>query len=205
MGGRTVADDEQPDLSAFETDDAESGSADAEGDVGDADAVEGGAERHAGDVKDTEDASDTGDAGDDIEDAVGPDLSGAESARPVSELDRSERVDLGVDLLAHVERESLSLSAAVDRIESVTTNPALTREILDTAELRGVIEREEGRLRTRRGGTFVRFERQVVEREGDYECRRCGAGLSTGHFVRFESGELGPFGPSCVRKILGRE
>ncbi|WP_336025590.1 DUF5830 family protein [Halobellus salinisoli] len=124
---------------------------------------------------------------------------------PVAELDQRERVELGVDLLAHIETESLSLSDAVDRIESVTTNPSLTREILDTAEMRGIIEREEGRLRTRRGGTYVRFEQQVVERDGDFECRRCGASLSTGHFVRFEAGELGPFGPSCVRKILGRE
>ncbi|WP_188788420.1 DUF5830 family protein [Halobellus salinus] len=111
---------------------------------------------------------------------------------------------LGVDLLAHLERESLPLPEAVDRIETITTTPALTREILDTAELRGVIDREAGRIRTRRGNTFVRFEEQVVRREGDYECRRCGAGLGTGHFVRFDAGELGPFGPECVRKVLGR-
>lgn len=123
----------------------------------------------------------------------------------LADLDRAERVELGVELLAHLEADSLPLAAAVDRIETVTTNPDLTREILDTAELRGVIERADGRLRTRRGGTFVTFDEQVVTREGDYECRRCGAGLSTGHFVRFDSGELGPFGPSCVRKVLGRE
>jgi hypothetical protein len=127
------------------------------------------------------------------------------ATKTLSDLDREERVELGVELLAHLEAESLSLSAAVDRIETVTTDPSLTREILDAAELRGVIEREDGRLRTRRGGTFVRFETQVRRREGDYECRRCGASLSTGHFVRFDAGELGPFGPSCVRKVLGRD
>jgi hypothetical protein len=71
--------------------------------------------------------------------------------------------------------------------------------------MRGVIERDGARVQTRRGGTFVRFESQVTVREGEFECRRCGAGLSTGHFVQFESGELGPFGSSCVRKVLGRE
>ena len=191
-----MADDDQPDRSSFEAGEGERGSDDAES--------SSDVERSAGDTGRPSDAGRSPGEDGAITGNV-PDAPDAESVRPVSELDRSERVELGVDLLAHVERESLSLSAAVDRIESVTTNPALTREILDTAELRGVIEREEGRLRTRRGGTFVRFERQVVEREGDYECRRCGAGLSTGHFVRFESGELGPFGPSCVRKILGRE
>ncbi|ADQ66492.1 hypothetical protein C499_02000 [Halogeometricum borinquense DSM 11551] len=123
----------------------------------------------------------------------------------VREMDRDERIELGVDLLAHVETDELSLSDAVDRIETVTTSPALTREILDTAELRGVIDREEGRIQTRRGGTFVRFESQVVKRDGDFDCRRCGAGLSTGHFIRFDAGELGPFGSSCIKKVLGRE
>ena len=118
---------------------------------------------------------------------------------------RQERIELALDLLAHLEREELALSEAVDRIETVTTEPTLTRTILDEAEKRGILEREDGRLRTRRGGTFVRFESQVVQRDGEFECRRCGAGISTGHFVQFEAGELGPFGSSCVRKVLGRE
>lgn len=119
--------------------------------------------------------------------------------------DRQDRIELALDLLAHVERDELSLARVIDRIETVTTDPALTREILDEAELRGIIEREDGRIRTHRGGTFVRFESQVVRREGEFTCQRCGAGLSAGHFVRFERGELGPFGPDCVRKVLGRE
>lgn len=120
-------------------------------------------------------------------------------------LSRSERVEVALDLLAHLEVEELALSALVDRIETVTTDPSLTREILDAAETRGIIDRDGARVRTRRGGTFVRFESQVVTRDGEFTCRRCGAGLSTGHFVRFDAGELGPFGSSCVRKVLGRE
>jgi hypothetical protein len=112
-------------------------------------------------------------------------------------------VELGVELLAHVE-EAMSLDEAVDRIETVTTDPALTREILDTAELRGVIDREDGLVRPQ-GGTFVSFERDVVTREGEFTCRRCGASLSTGHFIRFDAGEHGPFGSSCIRKVTGRE
>lgn len=117
-----------------------------------------------------------------------------------------ERVELALDLLAALERDDLPLSAVVDRIETVTTDPTLVRTVLDEAELRGLIERDDGRVRMRReSGGFVRFERQVVTREGDFDCRRCGASLSTGHFVQFESGELGPFGSSCVRKVLGRD
>ena len=177
--------DEQPALSAFGSS-AESDSDAVAGDhPNDAESVAAEADTNGGNT-DTADSSDT------------------EERPSLADLDREARVALGVDLLAHLERESLSLSEAVDRIETVTTNPALTRKILDTAELRGVIDREEGRIRTRRGGTFVRFEEQVVRRDGEYECRRCGAGLGTGHFVRFEAGELGPFGPECVRKVLGR-
>jgi hypothetical protein len=119
--------------------------------------------------------------------------------------DRADRRELGVDLLASLADEELDVATAVDRVETVTTDPTLVREILDTAERRGVIEREDGRVRVRRGGSFVRFESQVAERPVDADCRRCGASLSTGHFVRFEGGELGPFGSSCVKKVVGRD
>ncbi|MEF8856540.1 MAG: DUF5830 family protein [Haloplanus sp.] len=115
-----------------------------------------------------------------------------------------DRVELALDLLAALEHDDLPLSAVVDRIETVTTAPTLVRTVLDEAELRGIVEREEDRVRLRRDG-FVRFERQVVTREGEFDCQRCGASLSTGHFVQFDTDELGPFGSSCVRKVLGRD
>lgn len=118
---------------------------------------------------------------------------------------RAERIELGVELLAHLEHEELSLSEAVDRIETVTTSPSLTREILDTAEKRGIVERENARLRIQRGGTYVNYEQQVVQRTGEFDCRRCGTSISTGHFVQLDAGELGPFGSSCIRKVTGRE
>jgi hypothetical protein len=115
-----------------------------------------------------------------------------------------DAVDLGVELLAHLEHRELPLGEAVDRIEAITTDPRRTREILDTAEKRGVIEREDGILRPT-GGTYVSFETDVVRREGEFACERCGARLSTGHFIRFEAGEHGPFGSSCIRKVTGRD
>jgi hypothetical protein len=118
---------------------------------------------------------------------------------------REQKLELGVELLAHLEREELSLPAAIDRIETVTTSPALTRDILDAAEKRGVIEREDARLRVQRGGTYVNYESQVVQREGEFECRRCGTSITTGHFVKLDAGELGPFGSSCIRKVTGRD
>lgn len=116
----------------------------------------------------------------------------------------TEPVELGVQLLARLEHAELTVAEAVDRIETITTDPALTREILDAAERRGVIEREAGRIRPQRG-TFLRFQADVVSREGEFSCRRCGAALSTGYFVQFDAGDLGPFGSTCIRKVMGRE
>ena len=115
-----------------------------------------------------------------------------------------DTVELGVELLAHLEHGELSVKEAIDRIETITTDPHLTREILDTAELRGIINREEGVVRPT-SGSYVSFESDVVSREGEFTCLRCGASLSTGYFVQFEAGEHGPFGSSCIRKVTGRE
>ena len=113
-------------------------------------------------------------------------------------------VELGVQLLAHLEHEELSVAEAMDRIETVTTNPGLQREILDTAAMRGIIDREDGLVRPRSRGTYISLEADVVTRDGDFTCKRCGASITTGHFVQFDGGELGPFGPTCVRIVLGR-
>jgi hypothetical protein len=113
-------------------------------------------------------------------------------------------VELGVALLGVLEHEELPLSDAMDRVETVTEDPTLIREILDTAEKRGVIDREAGVLRVR-SDDYLTFEREVVTREGTFECRRCGSPLSTGHFIVFDAGEHGPFGSSCIRQVTGRE
>jgi hypothetical protein len=119
--------------------------------------------------------------------------------------DRVEsRIELGVELLAHLEDGELDLTEAVSRIETITTDPAITREILDTAEMRGIIEREDGLVRPQ-SHAYVSFESDVVRRDGEFTCRRCNASLSTGHFVKFDETEHGPFGSSCIRKVMGRE
>ena len=115
-----------------------------------------------------------------------------------------DRVELGLALLARLEHESLSLAAVIDRIETVTTDPTVTRTILDQAELRGLIERDDGIVRPK-SRQYVSFEQDVITKEGDFTCKRCGSGLSTGYFIDLEAGELGPFGSSCIRKVTGRE
>lgn len=118
--------------------------------------------------------------------------------------DADDPVELGVQLLERLEHAELPLAAVVDRLETISTEPAVTRAILDEAEKRGVIEREDATVRPQ-SGRFLGFESEVVSREGEFTCRRCGASLSTGYFMRLEAGEHGPFGSSCIRKVTGRE
>jgi hypothetical protein len=113
-------------------------------------------------------------------------------------------VALGVQLLERLEHAELPLPAVIDRLETITTHPATTRAILEEAESRGIIEREEGVVRPT-GGRFLSFESEIVTREGEFTCQRCGADVTTGYFMRLEAGEHGPFGSSCIRKVTGRE
>jgi len=113
-------------------------------------------------------------------------------------------VELGVALLARLEHAELSVAEAIDRVEAITAEPTLQREILRRAEAEGVIEREDGVVVPART-THVSFEADVIVREGEFDCRRCGAGIGEGHFIDLEAGELGPYGSSCIRKVTGRE
>ena len=118
--------------------------------------------------------------------------------------DDDDRVALGLALLERLEHESLPLPEVIDRIETVTTDPTVTRTILDEAELRGIIDREDGIIRPK-SRQYVRFEQDIITKEGEFTCQRCGMGLSTGYFIKLDAGELGPYGSSCIRKVTGRE
>ena len=109
-----------------------------------------------------------------------------------------------MQLLERLEHGELPLREVIDRIETITSDPATTREILDVAEMRGVIDREDGVVHVA-SGNFLSFQSEVVEKRGDFTCKRCGASISTGYFMKLNAGELGPFGSSCIRKVTGRE
>lgn len=114
-----------------------------------------------------------------------------------------DAIERGVELLSKFEEGDIDLATALDRLETVTTDPHRTRSILDAAEKRGIIEREDARLRIR-SGEYVSFGRDVITKEGEFTCRRCGASLTTGHFIDLDAGEHGPFGSSCIKKVTGR-
>jgi len=116
----------------------------------------------------------------------------------------ADPVELGVELLSKLEFESLSVADAIDRIETVTTHPRTTREILDAAEERGVIEREDGEVYPRAAPT-CRSVRRCSRRRGVL-VSALRVGDSDGLLrSAADAGELGAFGSSCIRKVTGRE
>ena len=115
-----------------------------------------------------------------------------------------DRVERGLALLRRLEHESLPLSEVVDRLEAVTEDPTAIRTILDEADRRGVVDRDEGIIRPR-SRQYLRFGSDVITKEGEFSCRRCGSSLSTGYFMDLDAGEIGPFGSTCIRKVTGRE
>ena len=113
-------------------------------------------------------------------------------------------VERGIGLLDLLEHTELSLAAVIDRVELVTTDPRLQREIIERAVDEGIIDRD-GETVTPQSGTFLRFQADVKQKEGSFGCRRCGTRLKNGYFIQLADGELGPFGSTCIRKITGRE
>lgn len=116
-----------------------------------------------------------------------------------------DRVEAGVELLERTHLDELSVAQALDMIEAVSSTPSIQREILDVAEDRGIIEREDGTIEAVGELDRIQFATDVVTKEGNFNCRRCGANLGTGHFVVLDSSDVGPFGSTCIRKTLGLE
>jgi len=123
--------------------------------------------------------------------------------------DSDGKVSLGLALVRSLEDDEVVLPELLDRIEeAVGDAPVVTREVVERAESEGVLEREEGEGTPRfsvERSTGVEFEDDVVTKEGEFDCARCGRSLSTGYFVRFDDGDVGPYGSTCIRKTLGRE
>jgi len=119
-----------------------------------------------------------------------------------------EKVRLGLALVRSLEDDEVALPELMDRIEeAVGDAPAVTREVIDRAEQKDVLERQDGEgvARFSVDGDGISFEEEVVTKQGDFGCARCGRSLSTGYFVRFDDGDVGPYGSTCIRKTLGRE
>lgn len=116
----------------------------------------------------------------------------------------SALIETGLALIEVLEHHELSIAELIDRIELLTRNPTTQRAIIEKAIAEGLIERDGKTIRPQ-SPSFLRFEADVRSKEGEFSCRRCGAALTTGHFIQLGATELGAFGSTCIRKITGRE
>jgi hypothetical protein len=130
------------------------------------------------------------------------DTAASDDPSPTARSPEPDPVDLGVALLERFADDELSVADAITRLESVTTHPRTQRRILDAAVERGVIERTGSRIRPQ-GSAPIDFERDVITKEGEFSCRRCGTTISTGYFLNLDTGEFGAFGSSCIRMVTG--
>lgn len=116
-----------------------------------------------------------------------------------------DAIDRGVAVVAALAVAEPSVADVVDALEAVVDGPDAIRTVLDRAEAEGYIERDGVRLTVGRQVAPRDRRGRIVRREGEFACRRCGRGLSIGHFVRVGETEVGPYGSTCVRRITGRE
>ena len=99
-------------------------------------------------------------------------------------------------------KKEMTLSKAIGLIEIVTKDPHLTRQILEEGERRGVIKRDGTRVRLL-DNVSGDYRSKVKTKSGEFVCGRCGSRLSKGYFIVSNGREWGPFGPTCVKKIIG--
>jgi hypothetical protein len=115
---------------------------------------------------------------------------------------RDDRIARAMALIAALEPATLSLKQLVDRIELISSSPQETRAILDAATRRGLIARDGSQIAIRDRSVAPALTPAVIRRAGSYRCRRCGRRLSEGHFIQLPDGEVGPFGATCVDRVL---
>lgn len=114
-------------------------------------------------------------------------------------------IDRGVAVVAALAPAEPSIADVVDVLEAVVDSPDEIRTVLQRAEAAGHIERSAGTVVQAQSLQSPDRRAGIVRREGDYSCRRCGRGVSTGHFLRVNESEIGPYGSTCIRRITGRE
>lgn len=98
-----------------------------------------------------------------------------------------------------------SVADVVDALEAIVDGPDAIRTVLATAEARGLIDRDGQRISLGRQRAPTSRRGRVIRRDGEFSCRRCGRSIGTGHFLRTGSSEIGPYGSTCIDRLMGRD
>ncbi|MCX2819781.1 DUF5830 family protein [Haladaptatus sp. F3-133] len=95
----------------------------------------------------------------------------------------------------------VSLKEIVDVLEGLGVPPRHTQDYIEAIKREGIGKPSEDDDGDIIYNMYGEFDPDVVSREGDYSCNKCGQSLKNGYFLRFDKSEDGPYGPECVRKI----
>jgi len=110
-------------------------------------------------------------------------------------------VEEALAVLLAARRRELSVKEAVEMIELVGREPGFVREVLRRAEEKGILRREGRKVYIEALDTGFPSPR-VLSFECESSCRRCGARIRNCYFIELGERRLGPFGSSCVRRLL---
>lgn len=114
-------------------------------------------------------------------------------------------IDRGLEVVAALAPMEPTVADLVDALEMVCPGPDEIRAVLELAEDDGLIEREASTIRRGRSLAPSARRGQIIRRDGEFSCRRCGRRVTTGHFIKVGTTEVGPYGSTCIGRLTGRE
>ena len=110
------------------------------------------------------------------------------------------KVEDAIHLLAASGNRVMKVKDAVEIIEMVTKHPDAIKEVLKTAEVMGLIKRDEMRIFI--SGDVEDFPKPKIKKvDCESSCRRCGIKLKNCFYIELDDRRLGPYGSECVSKI----
>jgi hypothetical protein len=111
------------------------------------------------------------------------------------------KVEDALYLLGVSEKKILSMKEAVEIIELITRNPETIKDVLITAEERGIIKKEGKTVYiSTESSNFPKPRIKRVDCES--ACRRCNVKIKNCYYVVTDDKELGPYGSECINRIL---
>jgi hypothetical protein len=110
-------------------------------------------------------------------------------------------IEDGMLFLLSSKKKVITVREAVEIIEMVTKNPKMIKNVLKTAEERGLLTRNGVNLIISEGAS--RFPNPWIKRvDCESACKRCGVRIKNCFYVQIDDREFGPYGSECVNRIL---
>jgi murein endopeptidase len=107
----------------------------------------------------------------------------------------------GILLLLNSKKQVMTVREAVEIIEMVSKDSKYIKNVLKTAEERGLLTRSGVNLTISEG--VSRFPNPRIKRfDCDSSCKRCGLRIKNCFYVQIDDREFGPYGSGCVNRIL---